>query len=107
MWQPQENSEYHHQFFKESVEQPPFSHHPHEYIPVISKSGVPIDTPEVRYARKQHMAAVAAAKERQYHQIITEPKEEYQESYIEHPEQEIAYEQHLGGIEGGYEYGHE
>ena len=33
-----------------------------QHIPVLDHSGVPIDTPEVQIARKQHLAAVAEAK---------------------------------------------
>lgn len=37
------------------------------HIPIITKEGVPLDTPEVRKARKQHLLAHAIAKARQYY----------------------------------------
>lgn len=58
---------------------------------------MPIDTPEVQFARKQHFAAIEAVKARQYHNFIVEPKESV---YVENPshfEQEIPYEQHIDG----------
>lgn len=69
-------------------------------MPALSKTGEPIETPEVQFARKQHLTAVEVAKERQ-------EKAHLEESFAPRHEEEIAYEQHIdyqqGGQEG-YEY---
>lgn len=44
----------------------PAYYYPQHHIPVLDHNGVPIDTPEVQAARKQHLAAVADAKSRAY-----------------------------------------
>lgn len=72
---------------------------------------MPIDTPEVQFARKQHLAAVEAVKARQYEKFLVQPKESVEESFVEHPlqyEQEIPYEQHLdvGGGQQELDYGY-
>lgn len=69
---------------------------------------MPIDTPEVQFARKQHFAAIEAVKARQYHNFVVAPKESIEESYVEHPEREIAYEQHIdvGGGRQELDYGY-
>lgn len=86
-----------------------FRKHPHEYVPIIGKSGVPIDTPEVQFARKQHFAAIEAVKARQYHQFVVEPKESVEQSFVEHllqTEEEIPYEQHVDEGQQELNYGY-
>lgn len=57
-------------------------------MPAIGKSGVPIDTPEVQFARERHLAAVAEVKSRQYREFIVEPKETFEHSFVERPSQD-------------------
>lgn len=65
-------------------------------MPALSKTGEPINTPEVQFARKQHLTAVEVAKERQ-------EKAHLEESFAPQHEEEIAYEQHIDYQQGGQE----
>lgn len=66
-------------------------------MPALSKTGEPIETPEVQFARKQHLTAVEVAKERQQ-------KAHLEESFAPKQEEEIAYEQHIDYQQDGGEY---
>lgn len=48
------------------------------HIPIIGKNGVPLEPPEVQRARRQHLLAHAAAKERQYYPHYNE--DDYEEN---------------------------
>lgn len=66
-------------------------------MPALSKTGEPINTPEVQFARKQHLVAVEVAKERQEKAKIEEQFEPIKYEEV------VPYEQHVE-YEGGYEY---
>lgn len=75
--------------------------------PFIGRSGVPVETPEVQLAKKQHFAAIRAAKALQYHQYLTQPRRYSGRSFIGHAsqyEEEFPYEQHVDGYVGQQEY---
>lgn len=61
----------------------------------------------MQFARKQHFAAVEAVKARQYEKfLVQQPKESIEQSFVEHPEEEIPYEQYIEGQQQDFNYGY-
>jgi hypothetical protein len=71
----------------------PKSHYYHSHAPVVLHHGVPEDTPEVKHAKAEHFAAVAAAKGHYIHKR-SPPKPFHYTSVAYHPKDVPHYHHH-------------